>query len=328
MKWIVGFFIWWLIETLLGSSSKNRDAEIRDFKKEEKTNRESAEKLLKDLDVTSKEKSKREITKVTPVAFNSSSSAQQALDEVPPLYDEIPPWIQDDAYDKIPSSAQHDAKFNIINAFNRYGISSVWHMTHKDNIREIISSGILSNKTAYEIKNPIDISDHGVQRWRESVEPIYGRQIHEYAPTYLNIKNPMLYVRRNIQHYLCLIEISLSVLSENEFIFTDGNAASRNTRFYNKIDDLDKLPWDVLNASYWNDFPDGKRKRCSEVLIYPMIQPRYIMKIYCCSSETYQYLAPFGVPVEISENLFFRKSLSGAASYFSSFDEFDNDIPF
>ncbi|PID55816.1 hypothetical protein CSB45_13985 [candidate division KSB3 bacterium] len=93
-----------------------------------------------------------------------------------------------------------DSYSDISNAFNQYGIESVWHMTHKNNVREILSSGILSNKTAYEIKKPMDISDHGVQRWRELKDPIYGKKLHEYAPTYINIKNPMLYVRRNIQH--------------------------------------------------------------------------------------------------------------------------------
>jgi len=183
----------------------------------------------------------------------------------------------------------------------------------------------LSNKTACEIKKPTDISDHGVQRWRESEDPVYGRKLHEYVPTYINIKNPMLYVRRDIQHELCLIEISLLALSEYDFLFTDGNAASRNTHFYSSTSDLDKLPWDVLKASYWNDFPDGKRKRCSEVLVYPKIDPKYIVKLHCYSSEAWQYLSQFGVPVKISEKLFFGKCSADSTSVLSSFDD---DIPF
>ncbi|PID55817.1 hypothetical protein CSB45_13990 [candidate division KSB3 bacterium] len=121
---------------------------------------------------------------------------------------------------------------------------------------------------------------------------------------------------------MCLIEISLSTLSDHNFIFTDGNAAARNTHFYNAISDLDKPPWDVLNASYWNDFPDGKRKRCSEVLIYPMIHQKNIIKLHCCSRKTKQYLSQFRVPVEISEELFFGKCSSNVTS------SFEDDIPF
>jgi hypothetical protein len=135
----------------------------------------------------------------------------------------------------------------------------------------------------------------------------------------------MLYVRREIQHELCLIEISLSVLSECDFLFTDGNAAARNTKFYNTTDNLDKLPFDVLNASYWNEFPDGKRKRSSEVLVYPLIEPKHIIKLHCCSTSTLQYLSQFRIPVKISEELFFGKnSSSNTSPELSSFD----DIPF
>lgn len=298
MEWIVGIFILWLIGALSGGSSKstNNSATTRNSKKKEdlqKANRESLDDLLKkfEIEVDGASNKKRKVSR--PDVSVSLPPERQTVDEEPPPWDEAPPWLKDDSCS------------DISNAFNQYGVVSVWHMTHKNNVREILRSGILSNKTAYEIKNPIDISDHGVQRWRELEDPIYGRKLHEYAPTYINIKNPMLYVRRNIQHDLCLIEISLSALSDHNFIFTDGNAAARNTHFYNETSDLDKLPWDVLNASYWNDFPDGKRKRCSEVLIYPKIERKHITKLHCCSSSAYKYLSQLEVPVEISENLFF-----------------------
>ena len=201
----------------------------------------------------------------------------------------------------VKDSSQSD----IVNAFHRRGVFSIWHMTHKNNVGEILRSGILSNKKAYEIKTPTDISNRSVQKWREKEDPIYGRKLHEYAPTYINIKNPMLFVLKDRQHDLCIIEISLSALSDGNFIFTDGNAAARDTGFYNDKSDLKELPWDVLNATYWNSFSDGKRKRCSEVLIYPKIESRHIIKIHCYSSSTFNYLSKFGAEVEISTELFF-----------------------
>jgi len=302
MEWVLGFFILWLlIETLSGGSSKSKNdsSTTRYAKKKEdiqKANSETLKDELKSLDIDLDGASSNNTRQVTrPDDSADLPPVRPTLDEEPPPWNEVPPWIEDNSCS------------DITNALNQYGVVAVWHMTHKNNIREILSSGILSNKAAYETKNPLDISDHGVQRWRELKDPIYGRKLHEYAPTYINIKNPMLYVRRNIQHDLCLIEISLSALSDNNFIFTDGNAAARNTQFYNEINDLDKLPWNVLNASYWNDFPEGKRKRCSEILIYPKIERRYITKLHCCSSSTLNYLSQFGIPVEISENLFFKK---------------------
>lgn len=301
MEWVIGFFILWLIGTLLGGSSKSKNdsSTTRYVKKKEdiqKANIKPLEDLSKRLAIDLDGASSKNTRKFTPPSVSADlPPVRPKPDEKLLPRNEVLPWLEDDSCP------------NITNALNQYGVASVWHMTHKNNIREILRSGILSNKTAYETKNPLDISDHGVQRWRELKDPIHGRKLHEYAPTYINIKNPMLYVRRDIQHDLCLIEISLSVLLDNNFIFTDGNAAARNTNFYKEANDLDKLPWDVLNASYWNNFPDGKRKRCSEILIYPKVEKKYITKLHCFSSSTFNYLSQFSIPVEISENLFFGK---------------------
>lgn len=92
-------------------------------------------------------------------------------------------------------------------------------------------------------------------------------------------------------------------------MFTDGNAASRDTRFFDKASDLDKLPWDVLNAEYWNDFDDGKRKKCAEVLIYPSIDKKYIKAVHCSNFTAKRMVeknAPSSsVPVKVSPELFF-----------------------
>ncbi len=203
--------------------------------------------------------------------------------------DEVTPWDE----------------VEIIKGLNQHGVLTLWHMTHKDNVEEILNKGILSHTLAHKKASPKDISDHNVQKWRESNDPIYGRKIHDYAPTYINIKNPMLYVKRNIQNQLCLIEISLSVLSNDNFIFTDGNAASRNTKFYNLNEDLKQLPWKVLDSSYWSDLEDGKRKRCAEILIHPSIEPKHIIKIHCFSHETLEFISRFNVQSKITGELFF-----------------------
>lgn len=218
--------------------------------------------------------------------------------------------VQDDSLIPITSPDNKDTPSDSIieNSFLKYGVSSLWHMTHKNNIKEILESGILSNTSAYTTKKPMDISNPGVQKRRDLKDPIYGRKIHDYAPAYINIKNPMLYVKQDIQHELCLIEISLKALLKHDFIFTDGNAAAHNTNFYNTTDNLIKLPWDVLNSSFWNGIPDGKRKRCCEVLVYPLIEPKHIIKIHCYSEDTLRYLAKFNVPAQISHELFFSSS--------------------
>ena len=190
--------------------------------------------------------------------------------------------------------------------FAEFGISCLWHITHRDNIKNILRDGILNHYDAHRANvNCVDISNPDAQRWRECIDPCYGRRIHEYAPLYINARNPMLYVRRDRQDEICLLEVSLSSLTENEYLITDGNAASRDTKFYNSVDRLHSLPWDVLHAGYWADLQDGKRKRCSEVLIFPKVLPQHMGNIHCHSFATMQYLSQCGHVVSLTKCLFF-----------------------
>lgn len=195
------------------------------------------------------------------------------------------------------------------NPLAHFGMQSIWHMSHIENVRSILIGGILSNTTAYSKFAPVDISNQSVQTWRTKKEPLKGRRIHDYAPTYLSIRNPMLFAKKNISSELCLFEIDPRVMEQKESLFTDGNAASHDTQFFNQLADLKLLPWDVLNSEYWNEFVDGKRKKCAEVLIYPSIDIEYIKAVHCSNYLTKQTIEQnvrgSSIPVIVSQKLFF-----------------------
>ncbi|MBT6047078.1 MAG: DUF4433 domain-containing protein [Candidatus Scalindua sp.] len=205
-------------------------------------------------------------------------------------------------YDKVTTYSEKGIK----DSFLQNDVSCLWHLTHKDNLQSILEHGILNHDDAHGLLvKPVDISDHGAQRWREIPEPCYHRRIHEYASLYINPRNPMLFSRRDEQSKLCLIEVSLSVIFESEYLITDGNAASRTTDFFHSVDYINELPWDVLNSKFWADHNDGKRKKCAEVLIYPKVMPTHIGTVHCCSGATLNALADCGRKVKQSHNLFF-----------------------
>lgn len=195
----------------------------------------------------------------------------------------------------------------IKNQFLSHGISSLWHLTHKDNVPSIMSNGILNHYDAHkEQVAVIDISDPEVQRIRgRIVETVYGQKIHSYAPLYVNCRNPMLYCRKNLQEHLCLLETDLSVLLKTQSVVSDGNSSSPITKYYRPSDDLTLLPWDVLKADYWRDFEDGSRKRCSEVLVYQKVMPQFITKVHCYSENTLNYLSGIHPNISITRKLFF-----------------------
>lgn len=118
----------------------------------------------------------------------------------------------------------------------------------------------------------------------------------------------MLYLRRKMNAELCLLEISLDLLRDTSsqcMICTDGNAASSATQFYFGVEHFDKLPWDVLRADYWNDFSEGKRKRCAELLINPSIAARHIRRIHCMHPALQSELAGLHRHVVVTPSLFF-----------------------
>lgn len=181
-----------------------------------------------------------------------------------------------------------------------------YHMTHKDNVAGILKHGILSwtDVRARGIA-AVDISDPGAQRWRDRQEPANHRAIHDYAPMYINPKNPMLYVRRERQREIVILKISPCVLEEGQHVFSDGNAASHDTQF-SSDSNIVARSIAALNASYWGGCPDGKRRRCAELLVYPNVPPSHIISAICSSSVLAEEIAlQTDIQVEVDHSMFF-----------------------
>lgn len=189
-------------------------------------------------------------------------------------------------------------------------ISYLYHMTHFSNLMGIIKNGILPKN---KLPNLVyDISNQDVQKRRDKLEYIYNRQIHDYVPFYFNPKNPMLYVRRGIQHEIIILAITKSLLKTEGTIFSDGNAASEHTHFYKGINNLNKLNWECIKAPYWNDFIDGRRIRCSEALVHNPVMPNSIEVIFCNNERLKVNIETilrnnhiFHIKVIINRNLYF-----------------------
>jgi|SaaInlStandDraft_2_1057019.scaffolds.fasta_scaffold11320_3 hypothetical protein len=173
-----------------------------------------------------------------------------------------------------------------LKAFEKKGVKSFWYIASIQNLESISKKGILSHNKVKDLGiDNDDISDPLVQRWR-NIENT-GMDLQNMVPLYINPKNPMFYKLRSRNNNLCLLEIDPWVLASCPLNFSDGNAASAATNFYQDIEDIDNLPWEIIFAEWWHDDPDGDgtRKRMAEVLINRSIQPKYILG-YHFYSET------------------------------------------
>lgn len=184
--------------------------------------------------------------------------------------------------------------------------TAFYHMTHHRNLPGILNHGILSWTTAHaKGLTDTDISDPSVQRWRARCEPVYSRSIHDYAPLYINPKNAMLYVRRHLQHELVILKVSADVLRYHQHVFSDGNAACHNTQF--STDRQIVAPSDTaLRALRWSEVPDGKRRRCAEVLVFPTVEARFIITAICSNQNLANTIrAACPVPIVIDTAAFY-----------------------
>jgi len=208
------------------------------------------------------------------------------------------------------------------NQLLNFNISTFYYFSLKDNFINFLNNGIMPKNLMNKIQNLgipyASFADDKVQNKRHNKIIILSNNktctIHDVVPVYLTPKTPTLFKKKDLQNNIIIVEIDPNIIftDKYQFAFTDGNAASPRTRFYNNLLYLDKIPWNVINAKYWNDIPDGRRKRCSEFLIYPSIPPKCFRKIIVNNQQLYNELLHFSqksnqlVKIEINTDYFFN----------------------
>jgi hypothetical protein len=167
-------------------------------------------------------------------------------------------------------------------ALRRRGAEFLYYLAHRDDVPSILQRGILSyNMVMRAGFQHQSIANKSVQR-RRDVKEVFGLPIHDYVPLYLARRNPMLLkVWQDFPRDFAYVRINLEAADKGSTTFSDGNAASDATSFFRKLSKVDEIPWEVLWSEWWNEFPDGKRQRCAEILIPKNVEPRFIFDVKC-----------------------------------------------
>lgn len=160
-----------------------------------------------------------------------------------------------------------------------------YHFTHIDNLDSILKNGLIStnekNRLGLSHKN---IANENIQERRAQMRvPVEPRgTVHDYVPFYFCSTNPMLLGltnNKNIdQPYLIFFAVPFEVILNDSVIFTDASAnTAKLPNFYNQIEDLDKLNWEVINSTKWGTASeDIKHKKMAEVLIHKSVPLEWI----------------------------------------------------
>jgi hypothetical protein len=174
-----------------------------------------------------------------------------------------------------------------VDAFGHLGVTEAFYLAPLDNLDSILTNGVLP-KTEVNRRGLAhsDISERTVQERRDKRDlgsgRISSRGLHDFAPLYFARRTPMSSSRRDLNSDLCIlvIDIAKACHTADELLFSDGNAATRDSKIYSNPAELEEhLPLQVIRAPYWPDFADGKRRRQAELLVRPSVPTRAIRLI-------------------------------------------------
>lgn len=213
----------------------------------------------------------------------------------------------------------------IENILQNYGVSGIHHMTHIDNLANILKYGLLSHNRAVEcIGKYSDISNQGVNARREKRLDCLGlsRTVHSYVPFYFNIRNPMLYcVRQEYGDGVVILEYDYHITSLNQYnlcdvLFSNKNASTNDAIFQydiNALNDHSFIEFDDVFNIHNQPFNDTYIKQVSmaEILVYGQVGNEYLRKVHVSSQNIYHQVHNIlrennilTVQVVLNENIF------------------------
>ncbi len=163
----------------------------------------------------------------------------------------------------------------------------IYHITHIRNLQSILQLGglIANNRLKQQQVNYQDIAHGNIQDRRAliGVPCAAGGCLHDYIPFYFAPRSPMLYTidKGNVEGYtegqnpVIDIVTEAEIISANNlvFAFTDGHAVMDYSEFYDDLQFLNMIDWEIIRARYWNNTPDDldkKRRRQAEFLVHQL----------------------------------------------------------
>jgi len=162
-------------------------------------------------------------------------------------------------------------------------MTNIYHITHIENLPGIISAeGLLCDARKRELAStPTGIAYESLKEKRARKSVPCGPQgyVADYVPFYFAPRSPMLYTisKGNIpgrkEADIIYLVSSVESVSERKLgcVFCDGHPIIAITSFFDELNDLGKIDWELMEAIYWYDSvddPDRSRRRQAEFLVH------------------------------------------------------------
>lgn len=184
-----------------------------------------------------------------------------------------------------------------------------------ENVPSVLRHGILSNESAAKLKHR-SVAMQEVQDRRDLKQVPQGLKLHQYANLYFHARNPMMYKRKEHVADLCVLCVSLDVLQVAGVVVSDCNASSNYVRFFPPKPAYDRfLDFEDIFATDWRHPDDPiaemrhKSRKCAEVLVPHVVEPRFILGARVVNDTAKRRLAGLGFELRITVDpvLFFKQ---------------------
>lgn len=181
----------------------------------------------------------------------------------------------------------------------------LYRMVHWQNVEYILINGLCSREHENADPEYINIGHRQLitDRHNHPVKLENAGNLGEYVPFYFAGHSPMLYLimngyqgvtqrpQKDIVYLVCKLEAIEN--SDLDYIFTDRNAKIEIAKFYNNLEDLKHLQWDIIASKDWkNDETNLSRQdfKQAELLVRNQVPVKYIHGIVVKNEERKLYI--------------------------------------
>lgn len=199
----------------------------------------------------------------------------------------------------------------------------IWRIVHRDNIPWILENGLHCQNSQVLAPDYVTIGNSDlIDKRRQHEIPIApGGTLADYVPFYFTPFSMMLfniYTGRNVARRdndeIVFLVSSLHRVQELglRFVFTDAHAFLSYTSYYNELERLDRIDWDILQRRDFKRDPENPRKTeryQAEALIYRHLPVAGLLGLVCHTQEIAQQLQAAIQTLKLNLNVHVRPRL-------------------
>ncbi|MEE2003036.1 DUF4433 domain-containing protein [Alkalimonas sp. MEB108] len=193
-------------------------------------------------------------------------------------------------------------------------LSHSWHLTMVDNLPSIFFGGhgiLCKNELSKQQVAYTDISLATAQQ-RRHAKRVLGRPVHDFVPTFVTQRNPMMFCRRMEHARLVWLKIDLTKMDPKQCVTSRYNVAANCERFAPGVCAA-IIDWPVIQATYWKDFQNGSVARGAEVLVHNRIPLKAIVAAEVANPNLLAQLeTDYGLATHMNPDAFFYQTYQRA----------------